>query len=188
MKMQRCKQCGEIKTIDQFRKYYGGRKAHYKTCKDCEKVNSRYKYLSAKAWLTNEEVSEKDRIEELYVLLRANGLQPPRHGAGRTITVNDTVDTMLEKYKLKEQEAQEVGLKLIKNVPEDLLKWLRDPLDDHDPEYLQDVIYEDLKRKYRPQIGMTSEMVPLYNNEYKEVLDAILERFDDYEDAYYDKD
>jgi len=34
-----CKQSGETKPLDQFRRYYGGRKGTYKTCKFCEKIN-----------------------------------------------------------------------------------------------------------------------------------------------------
>ena len=45
MNVKICKQCGQIKPIEQYRKYYGGRKGTYKVCKSCEKINARAKYL-----------------------------------------------------------------------------------------------------------------------------------------------
>ena len=38
MNAKTCKQCGELKPIEQFRKYYGGRKGTYTTCKTCENI------------------------------------------------------------------------------------------------------------------------------------------------------
>ena len=53
------------------------------------------------------------------------------------------------------------------------------------PEYLQETVYESLKAKYRPQIGVDKQTyLPIYDDTYKNVLNQILRRFDDYEEAY----
>ena len=52
------------------------------------------------------------------------------------------------------------------------------------PEYLQETVYESLKAKYRPQLGYDSERgLPIYDDTFKDVLNQILRRFDDYEDS-----
>ena len=75
MQTQVCKQCGELKPIELFRKYYGNRRGYYKTCKVCEKINSREKYLRNKADLTDSESIELEKIHTLYEAQRAAGLQ-----------------------------------------------------------------------------------------------------------------
>ena len=45
-------------------------------------------------------------------------------------------------------------------------------------------MYESLKAKYRPQLGYDSERgLPIYDDTFKDVLNQILRRFDDYEDS-----
>ena len=102
METKICKQCGELKPVEQFRKYYGGRKGTYKTCKLCEKINARYKYLRGKATssrLSSTEQVELDKIEALYSAQRKAGLQPPRKDAERNIPLVDSLDDMINKYK-----------------------------------------------------------------------------------------
>ena len=72
MEVKTCRQCGEIKPLSQFRKYYGGRKGTYKMCKVCERVNSREKYLFAKGdSLRQEEKVELKKIQlaDIFQLL-----------------------------------------------------------------------------------------------------------------------
>lgn len=77
-----------------------------------------------------------------------------------------------------------------RRVPEELQHWLDEPLESWwnegvDPEYLQETIYESLKAKYRPQTGVDRESyLPIYDDTYKDVLNGVLRRFDDYEEMY----
>ena len=74
----------------------------------------------------------------------------------------------------------------VPDIPAELSHWLTEPLTE-EPEYYQDEVYEQLKAKFRPQTKIDPDtMLPVYDDTYKLVLDKILERFDNYEDAYYD--
>ena len=185
-----CKQCGEIKPIEQFRKYYGGRKGHYTICKTCEKINSRAKYLTNKGDKRNEaELEELAKIHELWDAQRAAGLQPPRENTGRTVPLSESLDDMIGKYKQQAEAVQEVVQAVkVPNIPAELSRWLTEPLTE-EPEYYQDEVYEQLKDKYRPKTKIDPDsMLPVYDDTYKPILDKILERFDDYEDKYYDRE
>lgn len=185
-----CKQCGEIKPIEQFRKYYGGRKGHYTTCKTCEKINSRAKYLTNKGDKCSEaELAELAKIHELWDAQRAAGLQPPRENAGRALPLVESLDDMISKYTQQAEELQEIiQTAKTSDVPAELSKWLTEPLTD-EPEYYQDVVYEELKVKYRPKAKIDKNtMLPVYDDTYKTILDEILDRFYAYEDAYYNKE
>ena len=76
------------------------------------------------------------------------------------------------------------------DVPDELQAWLdADPAEwqakELSPEYLQETIYESLKAKYRPQIGVDRDTyLPIYDDTYKDVLNQILRKFDDYEEQY----
>lgn len=190
MNAKTCKQCGEHKPIEQFRKYYGGRKGHYTTCKTCEKINSRAKYLRRKGECMNwTEEAELMKIEQLYEAQRAAGLQPPSDHMGRRVPLSESLDDMISKYQQQAQIVQEVvQAEGTPNVPAALSKWLTEPLTE-EPEYYQDEVYEQLKKEFRPTIKIdTDTMLPVYDDTYKPVLDKILERFDAYEDEYYDKE
>lgn len=183
MRTQVCKQCGELKPIEQFRKYYGNRKGYYKTCKSCEKINSREKYLRNKRSLTIEEYDECDKIHKLYDLQRKAGLQPPRSDSGRSVPITESLDDMISKYEEHTKVVQAPTLN--KPAPAELLRWLTEPLTE-EPEYYQEEVYDELKAKYRPQIRIdTATMLPVYDDTYKDVLDQISDRFDEYEDNYY---
>lgn len=190
MNAKRCKQCGELKPIEQFRKYYGGRKGHYTTCKTCEKINSRAKYLTNKGDKCSEaERTELAKIHELWDAQRAAGLQPPRENTGRKVPLSKSLDDMIGKYKQQAEALQEIVQVVdVSNIPAELSRWLTEPLTE-EPEYYLDEIYEQLKAKFRPKIKIDPDtMLPIYDDTYKSILDKILERFYDYEDTYYDKD
>ncbi len=181
MQTRTCRQCGEIKPLSQYRKYYGGRKGNYTTCLDCERINSRVKYLTNKAERRSaEETEELDKIHRLWDLQRSLGLRPPRITAGRDNPV--PIDDTIAKYAAM-LEAKPAGVPT--NIPADLEKWLTCELTDS-PEYYQDVVYEQLKKKYLPMLFIDKDtMLPVHDETYRVVLSRILERFDDYEDRYY---
>lgn len=190
MNAKTCKQCGEHKPIEQFRKYYGGRKGHYTTCKTCEKINSRAKYLRRKGECMNwDEEAELAKIEQLYDAQRAAGLQPPHDHLGRKVPLVESLDDMISKYQQRAADIQDVVQSVaVPNIPAELSRWLSEPLTE-EPEYYQDEVYEKLKSKYRPKTRIDPDtMLPVYDDTYKPVLDKILERFDAYEDEYYDKE
>lgn len=184
MNAKTCKQCGELKPIEQFRKYYGGRKGHYNTCKVCEKINARAKYLRSKGdTIDYAEESELSKIEKLYEVQRAAGLQPPSSGERRKPLV-DSLDDMIAKYKPVTPTEPFDDEPVI--VPADLQLWLQCDLHE-EPDYYLDDVYEELKAKYRPQLSInTDTMQPVYDETYKEALDKILERFYAYEEKYWE--
>lgn len=190
MPTQICKQCGEIKPVAQFRNYYNGRKGTYKTCKMCEKINSREKYLRAKDaqsrdGLSDKEQEELDKIHELYDAQRAAGLQPPRANTGSASLLN-SLDDMIDKYKAMKPSAAPTNSDNVV-APAELQRWLTEELTEA-PEYYQDEIYEQLKEKYRPVLHIDQRtMMPVYDTTYAAVLEQIADRFDDYEDNYYSK-
>ena len=185
-----CKQCGELKPIEQFRKYYGGRKGTYTICKTCEKINSRAKYLTNKGEAINyQEEAELNKIHRLWDAQRAAGLQPPHVSPGRTIPLAESLDDMISKYEQQAEVIKDVVQSVESvDIPIELSKWLTATLTE-EPEYYQDDVYEQLKRTYRPKVSIDkATMLPVYDDTYKPVLDKILERFDTYEDEYYNKE
>lgn len=173
--MKVCKQCGEEKPTESFRRYYGGRTGTYTMCKACEKINSRAKYLNSKGdKRTAEECKELTKIHALWDAQRANGLKPPNTGRRQAVS---NLDDMISRYQATRPEATE--------VPAELLKWLHETLT-AEPEYYQETIYEYLINKYRPQVGIDpATSLPVYADTYKDVLNRIASRFDAYEDKYY---
>ncbi len=169
METKRCRQCGEIKPTDKFRPYYNG-SGTYTICKGCEKINSRAKYLSRKGDnATEADKSELAKIHQLYEYQRLCGLRPPR----RSVEMENKLDEMLSRFK----EAM--------NQPTELQKWLYEELTDV-PEYYTDVVYEELTAKYRPVLRIDPEtLTPVYDETHSILLNQILERFNKYEDEYY---
>lgn len=182
MNAKTCKQCGELKPIEQFRKYYGGRKGHYNTCKLCEKINARYKYLRNKGdSMTFEEGAELDKIERLYEAQRNAGLRPPNIGESKAPLV-DSLDDMIAKYSAPPTVPSDMQLE----GPHDLTVWLTCELTE-EPDYYLDEVYESLKAKYRPTRHIdSSTMQPVYDDTYKDTLDKILGRFYEYETKYWE--
>lgn len=178
-----CKQCGELKPIEQYRKYYGGRKGTYKTCKLCEKINARAKYLKAKGdEISHDEEAELNKINKLYDAQRAAGLQPPSIAERRTPLV-DSIDDMISKYV---HRTEGVGEVLAKPAPAEIQMWLTCDLTE-EPDYYLDEVYEELKAKYRPQLRIdTSTLQPVYDDTYKSVLEQVLSRFYGYEEKYWE--
>ena len=182
MNTKTCKQCGELKPIEQYRKYYGGRKGHYNTCKLCEKINARYKYLSNKPVRTDADHAEIGKIEQLYAVQKAAGLQPPRRDAERNKPLIDSLDDMIAKYNTKPNVPDDRQLE----GPYDLTVWLTCELTE-EPDYYLDEIYETLKSKYRPVLHIDADtMQPVYDDTYRNTLDKILERFYKYEASYWE--
>ena len=186
--VRKCKQCGEVKqlTTEFFRKYYGeNARGFYRVCKTCERINNRYKYLTGKGdAATQADLEEIARIEELYDTLRELGLEPPRYGAGSASTIHSLVEDLLQKKmsQIAERKTQleEIGVEA--SVPTELLEWLSRPLTGEPEHYID--IYLKLREKYMPVVGMNPDATPKYDETYKEIMDQILERFDDYEDNY----
>lgn len=187
MDVKTCKQCGELKPIAQYRKYYGGRKGTYTMCKTCERINSREKYLTAKGESMNwQEEAELEKIHKLYEYQRSLGLQPPTKNVTRA-SLADELDGMLDKYKsMSAETASNTPNVSVVDAPIDLVKWLTKKLD-QEPDYYLDEVYDKLCDTYRPCIGIDrASMMPVYDNKYKAVLDRILDRFNAYEDSYYE--
>jgi len=117
------------------------------------------------------------------------GLEPPKYGAGSVSTVSSLVEDLLQKKmsQIAERKAQLEEVGIYTATPTELLDWLTQPLTE-EPEYYEDVYFK-LREKYMPVIGVNSEGVQQYDETHKEILDQILERFDEYEDNYvYNKD
>lgn len=185
MEAKTCKQCGQLKPHEQFRQYYGGRKGRYTVCLQCEKINSRLKYLEKKANLTEAEQIEVTKIHELYEAQRSVGLQPPRQGGGRTAPIVDSLDDMIGMYK---SQAEAARLPDNSDAPAELVEWLSVELTE-EPDYYLDEVYEQLRSKYRPVHRIdTTTMLPIYDETHAETLERILERFNEYEDNYYNND
>lgn len=177
METKQCRQCGDIKPLTQFRPYYNGSGGTYKICKDCEKLNSRVKYLERKGDKATE-ADKKDLalLYQIYELQRACGLKPPQRRRDASSKLQSIVDAL------------EVQASAKQSAPDELLMWLTADLTGS-PEYYLDTVYEQLKAKYRPLLRIDNETLePVYDNTHFETLDKILGRFMDYEDEYYQED
>lgn len=188
---RQCKQCGKMLPITSFRKYYGGRKGTYKYCLNCERINSREKYLMKKDTISADETNELAQIHKLWDVQRMNGLQPPHHNKNKQ-SVIESVDSLLSDYNAVEvlsEKANNGELPLAPAtekdcIPAELQKWLTVELT-KEPDYYQDVVYEELREKYRPVLEIDQDtLMPVYDDTYKYILNEILERFDNYEDNY----
>lgn len=183
MEAKVCRQCGELKPLSQYRRYYGGRTGHYTTCKACEKINSRLKYLESKDALTDLERVERDKILKLYEAQRGAGLRPPSRG-GRRAEVATDLDAMIDRYQAA--VTQDIGAAV--TAPAELSKWLTCELTLEPDEYIDDV-YESLCKTYRPVVKIDqATMMPVYDDTHKNTLDAILKRFYEYETTYYEEE
>jgi hypothetical protein len=103
-----------------------------------------------------------------------------------------SVDKLLSFYATATPQTQSVIAPVViaQNIPDELTEWLNADTatwyaQGISPEYLQETVYESLKAKYRPQIGVDKETyLPMYDDTFKDVLNKILRRFDDYEEEY----
>lgn len=163
--LKRCKQCGEYKPLDNYRSYYTSN-GRYTKCKDCERINSREKYLNSKAKLNDKELDELNKIHMLWDMQRGEGLTPPRSRN------NINLDSMLARYDKPDVPAELEALLTLEF--------------DQDPEFYYDLYDEQLAPKYRPVIGMDPDtLMPIYDETHKETLRKILQRIDDYDQEYY---
>lgn len=92
--MQSCKRCGAVKPLSQFRKYYGNRKGHYTYCLECERIETRRKYLAGKKLLTPDELYELETINNLYDAREKHGLSAPNRRSNKS-TVQSIVAKQL---------------------------------------------------------------------------------------------
>lgn len=166
--MKKCQQCGEIKPFSSYRKYYRS-SGYYTKCKDCERINSREKYLRGKAKLNDDEQSELDKIYKLWDAQRSKGLRPPR--SRKKIDL----DNMLSQY-------------ISNGAPHELTQYLSMTLD-LEPEVYYNTYDEYLAPKFRPVTGVDPvTLAPIHDETYTEILRQILKRFDEYENEYYKED
>ena len=95
MSTKMCSYCGQEKSLDDFRDYYDGRKGKYTFCKECERIESRRKYLMRRGdACTPEQKQELEDIAALYKARAAHGLNAP--GLKRPkVTVADLVERQL---------------------------------------------------------------------------------------------
>lgn len=174
--------------------------SRYRICRDCESINTTYRRAREqldKGGLTPDEsgalADTITKIMKLYKALEAKGLQVPEYGVKKKKPAAETaVDKLLAFYGQQPQEQARqstVDIPTEIDIPEDLNIWLTQDVNEWvekglSPEYLQETVYESLKAKYRPQLGYDPERgLPIYDDTFKEVLNQILRRFDDYEDS-----
>ena len=189
METKQCRQCGEIKPLEQFRQYYGGRQGTYTMCRSCEKINSRAKYLEKKESRTQIEDLELRKIYQLYEAQRACGFRPPRREAARQVSNMDDLDNLIKTYTDRANVVAQAPETLdTDSTPAELLQWLSCELT-HDPDYYLDEIYESLKAKYKPVLRIDpASLLPVYDETHAAALEAVLNRFNDYEDTFYNKE
>lgn len=174
--------------------------SRYRICRDCESINTTYRRAREqldKGGLSPVECSQLSetvsKISRLYAALEAKGLQVPEYGVKKKKSAAETaVDKLLAFYGQQPQEQARqstVDIPMEIDIPDDLKVWLEQDVNEWiekglSPEYLQETVYESLKAKYRPQLGYDSERgLPIYDDTFKDVLNRILKRFDDYEDS-----
>ena len=174
--------------------------SRYRICRDCESINTTYRRAREQldkgglSMVESSQLSETvSKILQLYRALEAKGLQVPEYGVKKKKSAAETaVDKLLAFYGQQPQEQARqstVDIPTEIDIPEDLNIWLTQDVNEWiekglSPEYLQETVYESLKAKYRPQLGYDSERgLPIYDDTFKDVLNRILKRFDDYEDS-----
>lgn len=204
-KVKRCVQCGILKEEDEFRPYtYSkskGTSGRYRICKSCEAINTAYRRAKTVietpySSFDNKELYEKslhivDRTDQLYRILLMRGLRVPTMPT-QAQEEETSVDKLLSFYAAASPTAPSVIAPVViaQNIPDELTEWLNADTSTWyaqgiSPEYLQETVYESLKAKYRPQIGVDKETyLPMYDDTFKDVLNKILRRFDDYEEEY----
>lgn len=208
--VKRCVQCGILKDESEFRRYKYSVLKHtegrYRICRACEAINANYK--QSKVWVeTHKYGDDPDKFnringfvvntEQLYKTLEAKGLRVPAAVATEPRVKDDSFEQVqqLLQFHMSTSPQPAIQEELHKaTVPDELQQWLNiSPAvwieEDISPEYLQETVYESLKAKYRPQIGVDRETyLPIYDDTYKQILNMILRKFDDYEENYVPKE
>ncbi|MNI12527.1 hypothetical protein D3C73_657120 [compost metagenome] len=76
-----------------------------------------------------------------------------------------------------------------RSIPAPLAAWLNADLTEFEPEYLQDEVASHLLETYKPQIGADPlTFKPIYDEQYRDILQDIFKRFDEYEETVYEND
>lgn len=190
-----CSQCGEYQPKSEHRKYFPSqtkgqdRESYYKQCKRCERINKRYTYLMRKDpdTLTQQDHKDMQVTEMLYNELKARGFEVPSVGCGRGSKDDSALDLLMKITKgaaFVEPTDQEIEIAEDKSLPKDLAEMLYKDFHGLEPEKLYDQ-YDALRVKYAPQVGVDDDFKPIYSEEYKELLQAILEKIEVYEDGLY---
>jgi hypothetical protein len=206
--VKRCKQCGLLKDIEEYRQYTYSKKnetgGRFSTCRSCESINSKYAKLKTAqseglkisgSCIVNDEL---DRIETLYNILESKGLHTPlsrlKPIEAQPKTDTETAIDKLFNFYISAPSSGPRSVVVLPteqkvDTPSELQQWLNESPDDWiqkglSPEFLQETIYESLKAKYRPQVGFDQEkFIPIYDDTYKAILNEILRKFDDYEES-----
>lgn len=181
--VQKCKQCGDVKSLTLFRNYYGKVNGTYKFCKDCEKLNQRLKYLNRKQDKSEAEMMEKRQIEELHDLQRSIGLEPPRRRAEGE-TEKSFTQSLIERQMEAAKAKQKFEVEMTDETPAELLRWLHEELSGYHPDELEKTM-DRLVDTYRPQIGVDDELNAQYDDRHRDTLNKIQDRFDAYEEEFY---
>lgn len=202
-KVKRCVQCGILKEEEEFRQYTYSKQnktpGRYRICKACEAINANYRRAidfinnldnkQANPTLFNKNLEMVAKIEQLYKILELRGLRVPTASEYKEENLVDKLLAFYEESTSNGAPASNLSSSVIQaTLPDELNEWLT--IDKSvwreagiSPEYLQETVYESLKAKYRPQIGVNKEtFLPIYDDTYKEVLNNILRRFDEYEE------
>lgn len=94
-----CKFCGQEKSVDNFRHYYDGRRGTYTYCRDCERIETRRKYLKRRGdKCTPEQIQELQEIHALYQARATKGLHAPGVTPKKP-SVADLVEQQLSRLK-----------------------------------------------------------------------------------------
>lgn len=206
--VKRCIQCGLLKPEDDFRPYtYAAKnntKGRYRICKSCEAINQAYR--RAKQTVSAHYAADMDdshdlrleitRIEKLYDVLASRGLRVPnRKFESQEAKQVDDVERLMAFYETQPTTTtNQLPSAVAPAVPADLQEWLDVPMETWleqgiSPEYLQETIYESLKSKYRPMLRVDKDtFLPVYDDTYKDILNMILQRFDEYEESFQGRD
>mgnify|MGYP000980877160 CR=1 FL=1 len=200
--VKRCVQCGILKDADGFRKYTYSKanntEGTYRICRTCEAINAAYRraqqYLKENSYsdINGDVYCRMQEIvtnsEALYETLKERGLRVPAKRPIQQVAKEDPLASITKLMDFYVEEPTTTVDMPVENVPDELQKWLTMSTAEWkdagiSPEYLQETVYESLKAKYRPQTGVNKEtFMPMYDDTYKEVLNKILHRFDDYEE------
>jgi hypothetical protein len=170
-------------------------------CKDCESFNQVATRLFKLENKTPEQEAMLERAADMYRALHRAGLHPigayAKHVLGLPIgrlgVRNESSESFMERYinsvlgNIQDNEQDLIG---------ELTAWLSRELTE-EPDYYLDKVYGDLKVACRSDDITEVEAKELekkglpfaVKNNYKELLDAVLERFYAYEDEYdWDKE
>lgn len=212
--VKRCSQCGMLKSVEEFRKYSYSKKketeGRYRTCKSCEAINASYSRLKKRAETFKvvpdngvnkleymQLIESLNKIENMYAMLEQRGLRVPSFGARPKVVPEAStlaaVDKLNSFYGSVQSEVC-ARIEVPVDVPDELTRWLEADMQEWvdaglSPEYLQETIYESLKAKYRPQTSVDrNTFMPIYDDTYKDTLNQILRKFDDYEELMASKE